>query len=51
MSEQGVQEGTEHTPLRGPSVEDQRGRSVVTNPYQLGVPCQEVQNPVEEGGV
>ena len=25
MSEQGVQKGTEHAPLRGPCVEDQRG--------------------------
>ena len=29
MGEQGVQEGTKHAPLRGPSVEDQRGRCVV----------------------
>jgi hypothetical protein len=33
MGEQGVQEGTEHTPLRGPSVEDQRGGRVATYPY------------------
>ena len=26
VGEQGVQEGTKHTPLKGPSVEDQRGR-------------------------
>ena len=30
MSELGVQEGTEHAPLRGPCVEDQRGGCVVT---------------------
>ena len=30
MSEQGVQEGTEHAPARGPSVEDQRDGRVVT---------------------
>uniref|UniRef100_A0A8C8IGZ1 Uncharacterized protein n=1 Tax=Oncorhynchus tshawytscha TaxID=74940 RepID=A0A8C8IGZ1_ONCTS len=29
MSEQGVQDGTEHPPLRDPCVEDQRGRCVV----------------------
>uniref|UniRef100_A0A8C7CYS6 Uncharacterized protein n=1 Tax=Oncorhynchus kisutch TaxID=8019 RepID=A0A8C7CYS6_ONCKI len=29
MSEQGVQDGTEHPPLRNPCVEDQRGRCVV----------------------
>jgi hypothetical protein len=50
MSEQGVQEGNEHAPLRGPvlriSVE-----CVVTLPYHLGVACQEVQDPVAEGGV
>ena len=33
MSEQGVQEGKEHAPLRGPRDEDQHGGSVVTNPY------------------
>ncbi|KAK6290915.1 hypothetical protein J4Q44_G00386850, partial [Coregonus suidteri] len=36
VGEQGVQEGTEHAPLRGPRVEDQRGRCVVTYPYHLG---------------
>jgi hypothetical protein len=36
MVEQGVQEGTEHTPLRGPCVEDLRGSCVVTFPYHLG---------------
>jgi hypothetical protein len=35
MSEQGVQEGTEHAPLRGPCVEDQHGGCVVTYPYHL----------------
>ena len=51
MSEQGVQEGTEHAPLRGPHVEDQRGGCVVTYPYHLGAARQEVQDPVAEGGV
>ena len=37
MSEQRVQEGTEHSPLRGPRVEDQRGGCGVTYPYALGV--------------
>ena len=40
MSEQGVQEETEHAPLRGPCVEDQLGRCVVTFPYHLGAACQ-----------
>ena len=35
MSEQGVQEGTEHAPLRSSGVEDQHGECVVTYPYQL----------------
>ena len=43
MSEQGLQEGTEHALLKGPNVEDQRGGCVVTYPYHLGVACQEVQ--------
>ena len=40
MSEQGVQKGTEHAPLRG--VEDQRGGCVVAYPYHLGAARQEV---------
>ena len=51
MSEQGVQEGTEHAPLRGPHVEDQRGGCVVPYPYHLGAAHQEVQDPVAEGDV
>ena len=30
MTEQGVQEGTEHAPLRGSSVDDQHGRCAAT---------------------
>ena len=51
VSEQGVQEGTEHAPLRGPCVEHQRGGCVITYPYHLGAARQEVQDPVAEGGV
>ena len=51
MSEQGVQEGTEHAPLRGSCVEDQHGGWVVTYPYHLGAARQEVQDPFAEGGV
>uniref|UniRef100_A0A4W5RW29 Coiled-coil serine-rich protein 1 n=1 Tax=Hucho hucho TaxID=62062 RepID=A0A4W5RW29_9TELE len=36
MSEQGVQEGTEQAPLRGPWVENQHGGCVVTYPYHMG---------------
>jgi hypothetical protein len=42
MSEQGEQEGTEHTPLRGRRVKDQRGRCVVTYLYHLGAAHQKV---------
>jgi hypothetical protein len=51
MCELEVQERIEHAPVRGPSVEDQRGGCVVTYPYHLGAALQEVQDPVAEGGV
>ena len=51
VGEQGVQEGTKYTRLRGPSDEDQRSRHVVSYPYHLGAARQEVQDPVAEGGV
>jgi hypothetical protein len=38
MGEQGIQEGTKYTPLRGPSVKDQRGRRVVAYSYHLRGP-------------
>ena len=43
VGEQGVQEGTKHTPLRCPSVEDQCGRRVVAYPYHLGVRKSRIQ--------
>jgi hypothetical protein len=51
MSEQGVQEGVEHAPLRGPCVEDQCGGSVATYPYHLVAARQEVQDLVAEEGI
>jgi hypothetical protein len=48
MGEQGVQEGTEHAPLRGHCVDDLCGGCVVTSPYHLGAARQEVQDPVAE---
>ena len=36
MRAQGVQDGTEHVPLRDPCVEDQYGGCVVTYSYHLG---------------
>ena len=50
VGEQGIQEGTKYTPLRGPSVKGQRGRRVVAYSYHLGVARQEVQDPVAAGG-
>jgi hypothetical protein len=51
MGEQGVQERAENAPLWGPSVEDQRGRDVVSYPLYLGAARQKVQDPVAQGGV
>ena len=51
MSEQGVQKGTDHAPLRDTCVEDQRGGCVVTYPHHLVAASQEIQDPVSEGGV
>ena len=51
VGEQGVQEGTKYTPMRVPSVEDQRGTCEVAYLYHLGVAHQEVQGSVAEGGV
>jgi hypothetical protein len=43
VGEQGIQEGTKYTPLRG--------IRVVAYYYYLGIACQEVQDPVAEGGI
>ena len=51
MGEQGVQEGAEHAPLWGPSVEDQRSEDVVSYLHHLGEARQEVQDPMAQGGV
>ena len=51
VGEQRVQEGSKHTPPWGPSVECRRGGGDVAYPRHLGAACQEVQNPVAEGGV
>ena len=51
MGEQGVQERAQNTPLRGPSVEDQRGGDVVTYPHHLGAARQNVQDLVAQSGV
>ena len=43
IGEQGVQEGAEHVPLWGPSVEDQRSGDMAS--------CQKVQVPIAQDGV
>jgi hypothetical protein len=50
MGEQGVQEGTKHTLLRGHRVVGQRGGCVVSYPYHLGPAHQEVQDSIAEWG-
>jgi hypothetical protein len=42
MGEQGVQEGTKHSPIKGPLIEGHRGECVVAYPHHLGVARQEV---------
>ena len=49
VSEQGVQEGTKHKPLRGRRVKCQRGEGVLAYLHHLGAACQEVQDPVVQG--
>ena len=51
MSEQGVQEGTEHAPLRGYRVEDCVADVLLPTLTTWGAARQEVQDPVAEGGV
>ena len=48
VGEQGEQEWTKHTPLRGPCAEDPRGRVCCPTITTCGQP---VQDPVTEGGV
>jgi hypothetical protein len=45
------QEGTEHAPLWGPSVDDQQSGDVVSYLHHLGAARQEVQDPIAQGGV
>jgi hypothetical protein len=49
MSEQGVQEGAEHTPLWGTSVENQPSGDAVSYLHHLGASHQKVQDPVAQG--
>jgi hypothetical protein len=51
LSEQGAKDGTEHVPLRGPRLEDQRSICAVAYTYHLGAALQEVQDPDAEVGV
>ena len=51
MCELGVQEGVEHAPLWGPSVEDQRRGDVVSYLQHLEQAHQKVQDPIAQGSV
>ena len=51
MGEQGVQEGAEHSPLWGPSVEDQHSGDVVSYLHHLEAARQKVQDSIAKGGV
>ena len=51
MGEEEVQQRAEDTPLGCPCVISQCGGGVVANPHSLWSACQEVQDPVAEGGV
>ncbi len=50
-SSHGVQERAEHAALRGAGVESQGGGCGGAYPHSLGSACQEVQDPITEGGV
>ena len=51
VGEQGVQEGAEHAPFCGPSVEGQRSGDVVSYLYHLRTARQKVQDPISHGEV
>ncbi|KAJ8357129.1 hypothetical protein SKAU_G00199230 [Synaphobranchus kaupii] len=51
MSQQGEEQGTEHTALGGPCAECDAARGVVADSYCLWPLTEEVQQPVAEGGV
>ena len=51
VSQQGVEQGTEHTALRGPCAECDAARDVVADSYCLGSLTEKVQHPIAKGGV
>ena len=51
VNREGVQEGAEHAPLWGPSVEDQQSGDVVSYLNHLGPARQVIQDPIARGGV
>jgi hypothetical protein len=51
MSEQGIQEGTEHAPLRVPVLRFSMTDVLLPTLITWGRLFQEVQDPVAEGGV
>ena len=51
IGEQGVQEGAEHTPLWGPSVEDQQSGDIVSYLHHLGSGPSGSPGPLAQGEV
>src|SRR4029434_3726968 len=51
VSQQGEEQGTEHTALRGPCTECDAARDVVADSYCLGSLTEKVQHPIAKGGV
>ena len=51
VSQQGEEQGTEHTALRGPCAECDAARDVVADSYCLGSLTEKVQYPIAKGGV
>ena len=49
VSQQGEEQGTEHTALRGPCAECDAARGVVADSYFLWPLTEEVQNPIAKG--
>ena len=50
MSQQGEEQGREHTALGGPSAECDAARGVIADPYCLWPLAEEVQHPVAKRG-
>ena len=51
MGQQGEEEGAQHTSLGGPRVQGDGAGCAAADPHCLRCPCEEVQQPVGQGGV